>query len=87
MIRLFIGGNADGDEIEVDPGATAWRVADKTLRLIPADPSLPPDRKPRGSCLYTKRTYRRGSWVIVHYFALDSMSDREAHKRFLELQR
>ncbi len=84
MNYLFIGGNSDGEVLEVEDGKPAWRVADKTEQSL----SLTgPSKEPRGSCLYTKRTYRRGSWTIVHYFAAADMSDEEALNRYMECQR
>lgn len=86
MIYLFIGGNSDGEEIEVEDGKSAWRVADKTVRSLEISP-LP--MEPRGSCLYIKRTIRRwslsgGFWATDYYFAAVNLSDEEAMKRFLE---
>lgn len=82
MAYLFIGGNSDGETLEVQPGhLTAWRVADKPVRSLALNGPSP---EPRGLCLYTKRTYRRGSWTIVHYFAAADLSDEEALKRFIE---
>jgi hypothetical protein len=84
MTFLFIGGNADGEVLEVTPGMTAWHVRDK---IVPSLAVHEPSKEPRGSCLYTKRTYRRGSWTIVHYFAAADLSDEEALKRLIEFNR
>ncbi len=80
MIFLFIGGNSDGQELDVPEHMNAFRVADKIEQSFSID-TLP--LGPRGSCLYTKRAYRY-LWNETHYFAASDLGDEEALKRYLE---
>ncbi len=87
MIFLFIGGNSDGQEIEVPAHMTAFRVADKIESSLSLESPL--SKEPIKSSLYTKRTIRRwslsgGFWATDDYFAAQDLSDEEATKRFVE---
>ncbi len=84
MTCLFIGGNVDGEVVEVDPKATMWRVSDKPERSF----SLHGQAERIESCLYTKRAYRYGaSSFTEYYFAASDLDDEAAHKRYMECQR
>jgi hypothetical protein len=85
MQYLFIGGNSDGEELMVDTGKTAWRVADKPVRSLSLDTL---SNEPRGSCLYTKRVIVIGRYEgREYYFASVDLTDEQANKRYLECTR
>lgn len=91
MKYLFIGGNADGEEIEVSDGVTALRVADKPVHSL----SLSNDGPSKECIGFTQYTMRQamewnawGSFAQgFFYFADVALTDEQALTRYLECAR